>query len=377
MKIPYGSQYIDDNDIQAVIDVLKGDWLTQGPNIDTFEKAFAQYVNAKYAIAFNSGTSALHGAMFAANVTVGDEIITSPITFAASANCGVYMGATPVLADIDPKTYCIDPEEIKKTISQKTKAIIPVDLAGYPVDMDKIKETTKDTDIVIVEDAAHALGATRKGEQIGTQADMTMFSFHPVKHITTAEGGMITTNNKEYYEKLKLFRSHGITKDNDKLQKIDGPWYYEMQTLGYNYRITDMQCALGLSQLKKADKFINRRIQLADRYDKAFKDNPLIQTPPRPKEHDGRHVFHIYPILLDKSLDRKEIFIKLRENGIFCQVHYIPIHHQPYYQKQFNYQTSQFPKANDYYQREITIPLFPKMTDEEQAYVIENINKLT
>lgn len=377
MKIPYGSQYIDDSDIQAVIDVLKGDWLTQGPNIDTFEEAFAQYVNAQYAVAFNSGTSALHGAMFAAGVIQGNEIITSPITFAASANCGVYMGATPVLADIDPKTYCIDSEEIKKTISQKTKAIIPVDLAGYPVDMDKIKETTKDTDIVIVEDAAHALGATRKGQKIGTQADMTMFSFHPVKHITTAEGGMITTNNKEYDEKLRLFRSHGITKDADKLLKNDGPWYYEMQALGYNYRITDMQCALGLSQLKKAEEFINRRIQLADRYDEAFKNNPMIQIPPRPKDHDSQHVFHIYPILLDSSLNRREIFIKLREKGIFCQVHYIPIHHQPYYQKQFNYQTSQFPNANEYYQREITIPLFPKMTDEEQAYVIENINQLT
>jgi len=315
--------------------------------------------------------------MFAAGVAEGDEIITSPITFAASANCGVYMGAKPVLADIDPKTYCIDPEEIKKNITQKTKVIIPVDLAGYPVNIDKIKESIKADDMVIVEDAAHALGATRKGKFIGTQADMTMFSFHPVKHITTAEGGMITTNNEDYYEKLRLFRSHGITKDADKLSKSDGPWYYEMQALGYNYRITDMQCALGLSQLKKAEEFINRRIKLADRYDEAFKNNPMIQIPPRPKEKDSRHVFHIYPVLLDKSLDRKEIFIKLREKGIFCQVHYIPIHHQPYYQEHFNYATNQYPNANDYYQREITIPLFPKMTDDEQIYVINAIKELT
>ena len=377
MKIPYGSQYINEDDIQSVVSVLKGDWLTQGPTIDAFEKTFTQYVNAQYAIAFNSGTSALHGAMFAAGVAEGDEIITSPITFAASANCGVYMGAKPVLADIDPKTYCIDPEEIKKNITQKTKVIIPVDLAGYPVNIDKIKESIKADDMVIVEDAAHALGATRKGKFIGTQADMTMFSFHPVKHITTAEGGMITTNNEDYYEKLRLFRSHGITKDADKLSKSDGPWYYEMQALGYNYRITDMQCALGLSQLKKAEEFINRRIKLADRYDEAFKNNPMIQIPPRPKEKDSRHVFHIYPVLLDKSLDRKEIFIKLREKGIFCQVHYIPIHHQPYYQEHFNYTTNQYPNANEYYQREITIPLFPKMTDDEQIYVINAIKELT
>src|SRR6056297_1512107 len=377
MKIPYGSQWIDEGDIQAVVNILKGDWLTQGPAIEAFEEAFAQYMDAQYTVAFNSGTSALHGAMFAADVTHGDEIITSPITFAASANCGVYMGATPVLSDIDPKTYCIDPKEIIKHITKKTKAIIPVDLAGYPVDIDKVKETIKDTNIVIVEDAAHALGAIRKGQKIGTQADMTMFSFHPVKRITTAEGGIITTNNKAYYEKLKLFRSHGITKDAAKLTKNDGPWYYEMQALGYNYRITDMQCALGLSQLKKAEEFINRRIQLADRYDEALKDNPLIQTPPRPKEHDSQHVFHIYPILSDKTLNKKEIFIKLREKGIFCQVHYIPIHHQPYYQEHFNYTTNQYPNANEYYQREITIPLFPKMTDEEQTYVITTINELT
>lgn len=377
MKIPYGRQWIDDDDIESVVSVLKGDWLTQGPDIEEFEQAFSTYVNIKYAIAFNSGTSALHGAMFAAGVKPGDEIITSPITFVASANCGAYMGAKPVLADIDLKTYCIDPEEIQKAITPKTKAIVPVDLAGYPTDLEPIKKLAKENDIIIIEDAAHALGAKRQGKLVGTQADMTMFSFHPVKHITTAEGGLITTNNEEYAERLKLFRSHGITKEPNKLTKNDGPWYYEMQALGYNYRITDMQCALGVSQLKKAEKFINRRIQLAARYDEAFKKNPMIQIPPRPKEKDSRHVFHIYPILLDKSLDRKEIFIKLREKGIFCQVHYIPIHHQPYYQEKYNYTSNQFPNANEYYQREITIPLFPKMTDEEQEYVIDTINKIT
>jgi len=395
MKIPYGKQTIDEDDIEAVVKVMKSDWLTQGPDVQEFEEKMARYVGTRYAVAFNSGTSALHGAMFAAGIGKGDEIITSPITFVASANCAVYLGAIPKFADINLNTYCINPDKIELAITEKTKAIVPVDLAGYPVDLEKIQQLAEKYNLTIIEDAAHALGAERNGEKVGTQADMTMFSFHPVKHITTAEGGIITTNSKNYYEKMLQFRSHGITKDPEKIEKKDGPWYYEMQTLGYNYRITDIQCALGISQLKKIDKFIKRRRELAGRYDEAFKENPLITVPPRPKNHSKptnsevfttskkvddrfstKHVFHIYPVLLNKRIDQKQVFEKLREKGILCQIHYIPVHHQPYYRQNFGYTKDQFPNANAYYNREITIPLFPKMTDDEQAYVIKTLNNI-
>ena len=377
MKIPYGRQWIDQDDIEAVVKVLQSDWLTQGPDVSDFERAFAEYIGCQYAVAFNSGTSALHGAMYAAGVGEGDETITTPITFVASANCGMYLGARPVLSDISLDTYCIDIDKIEEKITEKTKVIVPVDLAGYPVDIERIMAIAEKHNLIVVEDAAHALGAFRNGVKVGNKADMTMFSFHPVKHITTAEGGIITTNDPAYYESLNLFRSHGITKDPNRLEKNDGPWYYEMQKPGYNYRITDMQCALGLTQLQKIEKFIKRRIELADRYDQAFEENSMITTPPRPEGQDSRHVFHIYPILLDESLDRKEVFLKLREKGILCQVHYVPVNHHPFYKDRFGYKEQDFEQANNYYKRVITIPLFPKMTDEEQLYVIKTINELT
>ena len=254
--LPYGHQWIDEEDIKAVSDVLHSDWITQGSKVAEFEKEFANYVGARYAVAVSSGTAALHAACFAAQIEKRDEAITTPITFAASANCVLYQGGTLVFADIDVDTLNIDPEEIKKKITKKTKALIPVDFTGRPVDLEKILQIAKDNNLMVIEDASHALGATYKDSKIGSISDMTIFSFHPVKHITTGEGGMITTNNKEYYERLKLFRTHGITKDKDKLLNYDGPWYYEMQELGYNYRLTDFQCALGISQLKKIDKFI-------------------------------------------------------------------------------------------------------------------------
>ncbi len=376
-RIPYGRQWIDEEDIKAVVEVLKGDWITQGPKIEEFERKIAEYVGTKYAVAFNSGTSALHASMFAAGVGEGDEVITTPLSFVATSNSILYVGAKPVFVDIDMKTYCMDVRKIESAITERTRLILPVDLAGYPIDMREIRKIADERGLIVVEDAAHALGAMRYGMMVGQEADMTMFSFHPVKHITTGEGGIVVTNNEEYYEKLKMFRTHGITKDEKMMTKNDGPWYYEMHYLGYNYRITDFQCALGLSQLEKLEKFIERRNEIARMYDEAFRNNPTITTPPKPPYEYSRHAYHIYPILLDERLDRRQIFMKLRERGILCQVHYIPIHLQPYYRKRFKYDEGSFKNAEEYYRREITIPLYPRMSDDDVEYVIKNVKEVT
>lgn len=374
-NIPYGSQWIDDDDINAVVNVLKGDWLTQGPLVDRFEEEIARYIGVKYAVAFNSGTSALHGAMFAAGVGSGDEVITSPITFLATANAAVYLGGTPVFVDIDPDTYCINTHLIEDSITDRTKVIAPVDFAGYPVDMRKIRETAQDHNLIIVDDAAHALGALRYGTKVGKEADMTVFSFHPVKNITTGEGGMIVTNNEEFAECLRMFRSHGMTKDPSKLIRKDGPWYYEMQLLGYNYRITDLQCALGLSQLKKLERFIQRRTEIADRYDRAFKNIQGIRIPPRPPWPNSRHSFHLYPIRV-MEIDRKDMMTKLKELGVITQVHYIPIHLQPFYQNKFGIQNGRYPQAEKYYMHELSLPMFPKMSVQDVDTVISAVYKI-
>lgn len=376
--LPYGHQWIDEEDIKAVIEVLHSDWITQGPKVAEFEKEFAKYVGARYAVAVNSGTAALHTACFAAQIEKGDEVITTPITFAASANCVLYQGGTPIFADIKEDTLNIDPEEIKKKINQKTKALIPVDFAGLPVDLEEIQEIARKYNLIIIEDASHALGATYKGSKIGSISDMTIFSFHPVKHITTGEGGMITTNNKEYYERLKLFRTHGITKDKDKLLKYDGTWYYEMQELGYNYRLTDFQCALGISQLKNIDKFLNRRREIVARYNNEFKNLKEIAIPEL-NHIDSNPAWHLYVIQLNLEklkVGRREIFEALRAENIGVNVHYIPVHLQTYYQKRFGYNLGDFPKAEKYYSRAITLPVFPKMTDKDVDEVIMAAKKV-
>lgn len=375
--LAYGRQWIDDEDIQSVVDVLKGDYLTTGPTINKFEQALADYVGAKYAVAFSNGTAALHGACFAAGIGEGDEVITTPMTFAASANCVLYMGGTPVFADIDNKTYNINPENIEKLITDKTKAIIPVDFTGQPVELDTILDLAKKHNLVVIEDAAHALGATYKDRKVGSIADMTMFSFHPVKHITTGEGGIITTNNKNYYEKLLQFRSHGITRNHDQLiNKNEGPWYYEMQFLGYNYRMTDFQAALGLSQLKKNDKFVEIRKQYVDLYNKAFEQHKFVDPPYLKTGCDSSWHLYVIRLKLDElNADRKEIFEALISENIGVNVHYIPVHLLPYY-SDLGYQKGICPNAEKLYEEIITLPLYPAMDKQDIEDVIDAVNRV-
>lgn len=370
--IPYGRQCIEDDDIQAVVDVLQSDYLTTGPKIAEFEKCVADYVGAKYAVAVSNGTAALHIACLAAGIGPGDEVITTPITFAASANCVLYCGGTPVFADINPDTYNIDPEDIRKKITDKTKAIIPVHLAGQPCDMDAIHQIAEEYHLLVIEDGAHALGAEYKGNKIGALSDMTTFSFHPVKPITTGEGGMVLTNNEELYQRLSLFRSHGITRDSDLLLKNDGPWYYEQQFLGYNYRITDIQCALGISQMKKLDRFLERRRELVQRYNEAFADCPDIVTPYQLEGAESG--WHLY-IIQVKNHDRRTVFEKLREAGIGVNVHYVPVYKHPYYQEH-GYANVYCENAEKLYDHMISLPLYPLLSDEEQDYIIDVLKKI-
>jgi UDP-4-amino-4,6-dideoxy-N-acetyl-beta-L-altrosamine transaminase len=375
--IPYAKQYIDDDDCRAVDAILKSDFLTTGPMAKEFEKEIADYVGADYAVAFANGTAALHGACYAAGVKPGDEVITTPITFAASANCILYMGGTPVFADINKYTFNIDAEEIAKKITKKTRAIIPVDYTGQAVDIDAIKDVVEGKDIIIIEDAAHSLGTKYNGTPVGVIADMTEFSFHPVKTITTGEGGMITTNNKEYYTKLINFRSHCITRDKAQLENQDGDgWYYEQLDLGFNYRITDFQCALGISQMKKLKWFISRRKEIVARYNEAFKNlNGVILQ--RNAEFSDT-VNHLYVLKLDLSLlkvDRRYIFNAFHAENIGVHVHYIPVYWLPFYQK-LGYQKGICPNAEELYNCMLTVPLYPAMTEKVVDDVISGFYKI-
>lgn len=367
--IPYGRQTIEEDDIQAVVDVLRSDYLTTGPKIAEFEKMVADYVGAKYAVAISNGTSALHAACFAAGIQPGDEVITTPLTFAASSNCVLYCGGTPVFADVDPKTYNIDPEDIRRKITDKTKAIIAVHLAGQPCDMDEIHKIAKEHDLLVIEDGAHALGSVYKGKKVGTLSDMTTFSFHPVKPITTGEGGMIVTDNEEFYQKMMLFRSHGITHDENLMTRNDGSWFYQQLDLGYNYRITDIQCALGCSQMKKLDRFLARRKEIVARYNEAFADCENIIIPYQlPETESGWHLY----IVQVKNCDRKKVFEALREQGIAVNVHYIPVYMHPYYQEH-GYKDVHCRNAEEVYSHIISLPLYPTLTEEQQQYVIETL----
>ena len=371
--IPYGHQSIDASDIKAVTAVLKSDWLTQGPKIGEFEKTLAKYCGAKFAVAFSSGTAALHAAYFAAGLGRGDEFITTPLTFAATANAGLYLGARPVFADIDGYGN-LDPEKAEKKITnlpagrrEKLKALAVVDYAGHPADLDKFRKLARQHNLVLIEDAAHALGAKYKNKKIGGIADLTTFSFHPVKSITMGEGGAVTANRKDFYDKLLFFRNHGM---------VEG----KMQALGVNYRITDIQSALGISQLKKLDRFVGARKKIAALYGEAFRQNKNLILPE--ESPDASSSWHLYPLRIAGNPPacgaekRAEIFKKLREAGIGAQIHYIPVYFHPYYQK-LGYKKGLCPKAEAFSAAEISIPLFPDLRKQDQDFVIKTINKLT
>lgn len=374
--LPYGQQWLDEEDISAVVAVLRGDFITQGPAIQEFEAKVANYVGAKYAVAFANGTAALHGACFAAGIGQGDEVITTPITFLASSNCILYQGGTPVFADIDMDTYNLDPNQVEMLITKKTKAIIAVDFSGQPVEIDRLNMIAKDHGLVLIEDAAHSLGASYQEVKVGSWADMTMFSFHPVKHVTTGEGGVIVTNNENYYHQLQLFRNHGLTRNPNEMLNNEGPWYYEMHSLGYNYRMTDLQAALGASQMNKLDSFVKRRREIAEQYNKELAGIEGLVLPFQHK--DSNSSWHIYvtrwiPEVLNGT--RKEFFEALRKLNIGVNVHYIPVYLQPYYQK-LGYESGLCPNAESYYKTAITLPLYPRMTDQDVQDVIRAVRKV-
>ncbi len=375
--LPYGKQYIDENDIKYVINVLKADFITQGPKIGEFEEKLARYCGSKYAVAFNSGTSALHGAYFAFGLQNNDEVITSPNTFIATSNAALYLNASPVFSDIEIETGNMDTSKVEEKITGKTKLIVPVHYSGNPVNLKELYQIAEDNNIKIIEDAAHSIGAKYNGEKIGNSkySEMSVFSFHPVKHITTGEGGAVLTNNEDYYEKLLMFRSHGVTKNKlNFVNKSDGDWYYEMHFLGYNYRMTDIQASLGISQLKKLDEFVKRRREIAKIYRENFENNSYFNT--IIEKQGCISSYHLYPILLSSNIKvkKQEIFLNLKKRGIGVQVHYIPVYLQPYYKK-LGYIRGLCPISEDFYQRELSLPIYPSMDTEDITYTIESVIK--
>jgi len=374
--LPYGHHSIDEADIQAVVEVLRSDWLTSGSKVGEFEEAFAAYVGARHAVSFSSGTAALHAAAFAAGLKQGDEAITSPMTFVATPNCVLYQGAWPVFADVCPDTLNIDPEQIASRITPKTRAILPVDYAGHPADLDSILQLADRHGLTVIEDACHALGAEYRGHRLGSIAHMTVFSFHAVKHITTGEGGMVTTDRADLAECLRRFRNHGLSSDGRE-RRTSGQWYYEMMLLGFNYRLTDIACALGITQLSKLQSNLERRREIATRYTKAFRGIPGVCVP----SVSGNVIpaWHLYPIRLDLpklTADRKEVFQALRAENIGVNVHYIPVHLHRYYRDRFGHKGGEFPVAEAAYEQLISLPMFHAMSDEDVEDVIRAVVKI-
>jgi len=376
--INYGKQTVETIDLQAVIETLQSDWLTQGPKVSAFEAALTEYCGARFAVAVSNGTAALHLANLAMNVQPGDGVITTPITFLATANAVIYCGGRPYFSEIDLDTINIDPIAVKKVLAHTPgiKGIIPVHFAGVVANLEKINAIAHQNNLWIIEDACHALGGnwidsegTKRRIGDCAYSDMTVFSFHPVKQITTGEGGAILTNSEKLYQRLKKLRTHGMTKDPSQLEENHGDWYYEMPELGYNYRITDIQCALGLMQLKRNNEWVARRRELVSRYDDAF----ALLDEIRPQSHpdsEGGYSYHLYVV---RARYRKELYDFLKTKGINTQVHYIPIHMQPYYRKQYGYSRGDFPFAEEYYSQALSLPLFPLLTDKDQDYIISQV----
>ena len=374
--LPYGRQAITEEDIGAVVETLRSDWLTTGPKIPEFEEKIAERVGAKYAVSFSSGTAALHGAAFAAGLKPGDEAITSPMTFAATANCVLYQGATPIFADVSKDTLNLDPRQVALRITPHTRAILPVDYSGHPADMDAFMQLADRHGLVVIEDACHALGAEYDGRPVGSVAHMTVFSFHPVKHLTTGEGGLVATDDPTLAETLRRFRNHGISSD-ARQRQAEGQWFYELVLLGFNYRLTDIACALGIEQLKRLDANLKRRREIAAFYSREFRQVREV-VPPAIREN-VTPAWHLYPIRLELSrlsVDRGRVFRALRAENIGVNVHYVPVHLHPYYRDRFGHKPGEFPIAEDGYDRLISLPMFHGMRDEDAEDVVHAVKKV-
>lgn len=374
--LPYGRQSIDEDDIAAVVKVLGSDWLTTGPTIAAFEAAFSEFVGAKETVAVSNGTAALHAAMYALGVGPGDEVIVTPMTFAASANCVVYCGATPVFADVDPDTLLLDPGSVESKITSSTKAIVAVDYAGQPCDYDALQSIADKYNLAIVDDACHAVGGSYKGRAVGTLANLNTFSLHPVKHFTTGEGGLITTEDSDLATRMRIFRNHGISTDHRQREQ-QGSWFYEMIDLGYNYRLTDFQSALGISQLRKLPDWIKRRRAIAHYYDERFAE--ISGVTPLAVRKDAVHAYHLYVVRLDLdqfSADRARVFAALRAEGIGVNVHYVPVHLHPFYRKNYATVPGMCPVSERAYEQILTLPLFPHMSNGDVAEVVAAVEKV-
>lgn len=378
----YGKQSIDDSDIAAVVEILKGDWLTQGPTVVDFEKALCKMFGCSHAAAVANGTASLHLIALGLGWKKDDVVITSPITFLASANCAIYAGATPDFVDIDSKNYTIDPNKLEDKLKEctaknkKVKAVVAVDYAGHPCDWETLFSLKEKYGFQLVNDFCHALGAEYKNDlQYAVKyADAVNLSFHPVKHITTGEGGAVLTNDEILDKRIKTLRTHGMTKDESILEKNDGPWYYEMHEVGFNYRITDFQCALGLSQLSKLNEFVKQRRKIADYYDAKFKNDERLIIPG--VSEYAKHAYHLYPLQIkfdELKITKREYYYRLKEKGILLQVHYVPVHLQPYYRKNFGFREGDYPVAEKFYEREISIPMYPGLNENDLEYITKTI----